>query len=387
MSTQNLFPVDRSILAESAGTALGRFLGLNFTGAFTLRDRGNFLEVEAPATVTPSAPNLSVQYNNGGAFGGSSNFLVDPATGQMSVFRLNAFGEVIELSSVQCAAAGYVRARGSQAAALYAWRNALNTADLTALAVDAASGLYVGTTSTLTNRVDTVIIDAQSAIGLNNAGGQVAQVAASLLRLNDAVVLQFGTTNPATAGDQRVRNLWQLLGRNAANSANIQLIGINGGSNQVLVGGAGGGTLEATDVRLCAATRVISEIAGSPFFAVASDLIESRSAIVGYELFSSPYGAHGNTSHTFAADANYTVLASQYKYDRMEFITGAITAGRTVTWPHPAANRSYCKTIWNNTNQTLTISTGTGTTQTLATTLKQRFEFSSAGVNFASPTY
>lgn len=53
----------------------GSAVVLNYTGSFTGDGSGL-----TGITSTPSAPNISIQYNNGGAFGGSSTFTFDSST-------------------------------------------------------------------------------------------------------------------------------------------------------------------------------------------------------------------------------------------------------------------------------------------------------------------
>jgi hypothetical protein len=181
--------------------------------------------------------------------------------------------------------------------------------------------------------------------------------------------------------------------RNFADNADrcvFQTSGVSAGTETVLIGVST--TASTADgwptVGIFPTTTLNLGVSGSAMVSLTSSLISARHPIVGYVLGTSPYGVHGGFTFAFAADANYTVTAAQYSLDRGEFTTGVITAGRTVTWPHPSSEaRGYYKEIVNLTNQTLTISTGTGTTRTLATNLGQKFWFGAAGVKYSGPTF
>ncbi len=102
------------------------------------------------------------------------------------------------------------------------------------------------------------------------------------------------------------------------------------------------------------------------------------------------FGVHGGVTKAFPSDANYVVLNTEYIYNVLEFTTGSITTGRTVTFPHPATDAAgYEKLFINSTNQTITVSTGTGATKAVIATVTNavRLRFSTAGVTYAGPTY
>lgn len=212
--------------------------------------------------------------------------------------------------------------------------------------------------------------------------------------------VSLGAT-PATAGTGiRIGNAVTVVGRNAANSANFTVLQLDA-SNRVAVGDVAGavayltlqqvsgdcawvGTGEFT-IQCGTSQQVTFKTGGTSRLRYDTASLQTALPIVG---FSSVYGVHGSVTHTFASDANYTVTAAQYIYGTIEFATGVITAGRTVTLPHPATDSvGYEKLIVNSTNQTLTISTGTGTTRTLATNLGRRFRFTSAGVTHSGNTF
>lgn len=83
--------------------------------------------------------------------------------------------------------------------------------------------------------------------------------------------------------------------------------------------------------------------------------------------FSVPYASEGRATQAMA-DANQVAAAAVYSRAEIK-CTGALTAGRTLTLPHPASeDASYEKKIENATTGgfSITVSTGTGTTYALA---------------------
>jgi hypothetical protein len=94
----------------------------------------------------------------------------------------------------------------------------------------------------------------------------------------------------------------------------------------------------------------------------------------------SPYASEGRATQAMA-DANQTLASSVYSRRIIRF-TGALTANRTATFPHPASeDASYEKIIRNDcTGSQLVISTGTGTTVTLNAGEKSISVFTPDGV-------
>lgn len=190
------------------------------------------------------------------------------------------------------------------------------------------------------------------------------------------------TTNPASTGNYRLANTDKICARNAANSADACMMQYSAGDG-LFIGLNSGFTEQAYIIVQAASAAQYFGIGSSYYFVVEAAQISVASPIVGY---SSPYGCHGQVQ-SGAGDANYAVPSSEYKFDAI-IVGTAWTAGRTMTFPHPASDAAgYSKTIVNSTGQTMTVSTGTGTTKTLANGLGQRFRFSSGGVNYAGATY
>lgn len=199
--------------------------------------------------------------------------------------------------------------------------------------------------------------------------------------------LSVGAT-PATTGAVRLANGSIIKARDVGNTNDRVICDVTS-SNEIFIGTDSGFTAtQWGTMRIAAGSPIIIGTTVYQNLHVDSAALKTLYPIIGYSGDNSPYSVHGGVAHTFAADTNYTVTAAQFALDRLRFNTGSWTTGRTVTLPHPASVAvGYYKTIFNNTTQTITVSTGTGTTKTLATTLAQRFWFDSDGVSFAGATY
>lgn len=198
----------------------------------------------------------------------------------------------------------------------------------------------------------------------------------------------------ADAGDHRVKSGWSLKGRNGTNSANVDVLELNG-SNDVYVGNqtnapnarlwgsstsglAVGGN---TDYAIVTAGAGLSVFAASAErFNVGASLITSALPRVGN---SSPYASEGRATQAMA-DANQTLAAAIYSRKQVR-LTGTHTAVRTATFPHPASeNASYTKHLDNQcTGFNTIISTGTGTTFVMAPGQGLALDFTPSGVRLA----
>lgn len=98
---------------------------------------------------------------------------------------------------------------------------------------------------------------------------------------------------------------------------------------------------------------------------------------------STPYASEGHISQGMS-DANQTAGSSTYAR-KMQTPFGALTATRTLTYPHPSSeSNSYVKHITNTcTGASLVISTGTGTTVTMYPGESYVLEFRPGGVRKA----
>jgi hypothetical protein len=113
----------------------------------------------------------------------------------------------------------------------------------------------------------------------------------------------------------------------------------------------------------------------------ASDLIQSAKPRVGD---ASPYASEGRATQAMA-DADQTLAADKYSRATIK-TTGALTADRTATMPHPASEDSSYSKDWENdcTAADIIVSTGTGTTVRLSPGARVRLKFSPSGVAIAT---
>lgn len=132
----------------------------------------------------------------------------------------------------------------------------------------------------------------------------------------------------------------------------------------------------------------LAQIAGVDRLTVAADGVRANAPILGDASYSSPYGAHGGVTITPPSDADVTLSAAQAAVDWVQLNTGSWTSGHSLIFPALGAGAAgYYKTVFNNSSQTATISTGSGTTKTLASGSAQRFWFDTSGVLRASATF
>lgn len=187
----------------------------------------------------------------------------------------------------------------------------------------------------------------------------------------------------ATVGQFRLAHGDKISYRNSLNTGDATFMHTSG--DTIFIGLNSGFTETAFNIIQCPSSAQYIGVASNYFLIITNNLLEINAPINGYS--GSEFGVHGAVDSAMG-DANYTVPSGERVYNTVKVST-LMTAGRTMTWPHPTSMaRSYRKTIFNNaTTQTLTISTGTGTTKTLATGLAQTFEFTTGGVRAASATF
>jgi hypothetical protein len=225
------------------------------------------------------------------------------------------------------------------------------------------------------------VFNSTVATQFKQSGNVLLEVNASgvdFFQSGSSVGIRFAPTAGAvaTTGDMRGRSGFTIYARNAGNSANYKLLDSNADGN-MYVGAAAVGLIMGDSTTLytvldsasAGAGGVYTRVAGVNKVLVTSTEVRVSVPTIGDESNSSPYANDGYVTHAFAADANYTVPASQYKYRCLRFDTGSWTTGRTVTFPNPATDAlAYCKWVFNNTSQTMTVSNGGGgTTRTLTT--------------------
>src|SRR6185436_1880195 len=201
-------------------------------------------------------------------------------------------------------------------------------------------------------------------VELQIAGTAKLTVAPTLITL--ALTTNVGTGTFSTSGKINVaNNVTALAARNAANTADLGLIGTDG-SSQVLIGDGNNNAVLITsfsEIR-CRATQftVKGGSGGNPALTVI-DSTGHRFAtpIMGYSAAGKGF-KFGRKSKALS-DANYTLAGAEYECPIVKF-TGTLTADRTITVP---AEEGYSIIAYNNTTGgfNLVFSAG-GTTYSLA---------------------
>jgi len=215
-----------------------------------------------------------------------------------------------------------------------------------------------------------------------NFGSQLVQTTGNILTTG---YFYTGTGNIAASGNVRMQNTHSVRFRNAANSADATLAQYSAGDTLFMGLDSAYGN-QAFAIIMAASSSMYLGIGSTFYMTLTGGNTELSKPVIGSATYSSPYSVHGKVAKALA-DANYTVAATEYKFEYIEF-TGALTAGRTMTFPTPASDAvGYFKTIFNNATQTLTIAMAAGTTKTLASGLAQRFFFGSGGVVYCGATW
>lgn len=187
----------------------------------------------------------------------------------------------------------------------------------------------------------------------------------------------IGATPRATTGTIRLPNTGSLWFRRADNGANIRGLALDG-SNFLYCGDGVSGFAYWELAQASGAARLVVWN-GSSF---ANQLrADGQWLYAGVPILgdSNVFSVHGKFIKSIP-DSNYTLTSTEYNRQMLQF-DGTPTATRTITWPHPTSNdNAYGKDVYNNTGQTLTMSTGTGTTLNVTSGSKARIFFSTAGV-------
>lgn len=194
------------------------------------------------------------------------------------------------------------------------------------------------------------------------------------------VPIEISTGTPlARTGDLRFSNNKFGKTRDHTDAFDIQMFGVNA-SDQFLVGdGANANTI------LLGNTLFLRPGGTNDAMTINTTVIQLAQPIVGDPVYSSPYGVHGTTSIAFPANADYTVAAAEYALDILKFNVGAWTSGHSVVFPLPSTNpRAYKKTIWNNTNFSITVTHGVGAAPVLPPNGRAEFWFDTTNVRYAS---
>lgn len=190
--------------------------------------------------------------------------------------------------------------------------------------------------------------------------------------------------NVATVGQMRFAHGDKFCVRNSGNSADAtfwhtsgdtQYLGLNSGFTDL-----------SYQFIFCPSQTIYIGVASNYFLIVNNNLLEINAPMLGYS--GAEFALHGAVVSAMG-DANYTAATADKRVETIS-VTAVMTAGRTITFPHPSSlDRSYKKMIRNEatTLQTLTVSTGTGTTIAITSGNGQWLEFTTGGVRKAGDPF
>lgn len=358
--------------------------------------RATVAQIVALAGATPGGGTGAVQYNNAGALGGiapnaafgkplvSNGLAVPPIYDSISlannaavvapgaaneVLISDGTGAVSAASGVK-AGAGYwsvgtnpAASGGGRLANNVAWkaRNAANSADRQLCVLNGSDVAVFGDTN-IAMTLDASSSGVSVPTCLKVGSGTFATVGG--LRYPHGDLTLVATRNAIDTDDcfilHRTSGNILYIGTDSAFTSAKQV-------NQLFINTSGG--------------LVAVGVGGTSYVVLENSLIENNKPRVGY---STPYASEGRATQAMA-DANQTLAADKYSRKLLKF-TGANTAARTATLPHPASeDASYVKHVENAcTGSDLVISTGTGTTVTMTAGQLRLLDFSPSGVKAAN---
>lgn len=301
------------------------------------------------------------------------------------------------------ASAGTVRFRAAFSARA---RNAANTDDLSFAEFDGANNLYLGTdlAFTASKQPTTTRLFASSNVYLGVGASTHLQLSSAGVQIyQDAAPLIVGFTNPAAAGDVRLRNARNVRARNAGNTEDVQILTVDASDRVVLGENVANRTVlfMGNDCSLiCNSGEIgVTTFGAQPINLNAGATGEARLRVNGSSKLiaglsnlraavpllgeSSTHGLSGRATQAMA-DANQTLGASVYSR-KIVRTSGALTAVRTATVPHPASEDESYFFIWENrcTGANVTMSTGSGTTVSTAPNTITLLHVTPDGISFA----
>ncbi len=259
----------------------------------------------------------TVQYNNGGVFGGAADVLA---------------GAGFISWGATPAASGHVRL-GSPAAGieLVVCRDNAGAADIVVATSSAADDLYFGSDATLAlRRAANTYVHAVTSVRLG-AGGTTTLVAQATKAVLQASILDLAAAGCAAQGMLRAPNNALVLAyRNAGGAADLAVVDTDA-SDDLFIG-----------------TDSVWGLGRPPNLHLgASTTIRASRPVLGEAGVSAPWGVHGETTVDMA-DANYTATAAQYAHGIIKNGTAvAMTAQRTLTLPDATDATAYYKFIRN----------------------------------------
>jgi hypothetical protein len=221
--------------------------------------------------------------------------------------------------------------------------------------------------------------DGAAALVVNADVSASAAIAGSKLASDLAITTSVAVgTNPASVGGFRLpKNAW-LTARNSINSGDYNLVGTNA-ADFIFIGDTNANGLV---VQTFSSGNLYLRMGANDVLVCYSGSIRAVQPITGEDVgYSTPYGVHG-TGTVAEGDTARTEVAGIYKYTHIIY-TGAMTAGRTVTFPLPGSLAgSYHKTIFNNTSGgfAITLTNTGGTTVAVAAGKTALLAFEPAGV-------
>ena len=268
-------------------------------------------------------------------------------------------------------------------------RNTSNNQNIPLIATNSGDELLVGTTSLYNGDIQAANIRLYSGpSGYVYMGyGATSAVFIGNGTLTTTVPFVLSNTNPSSTGDIRFANAQTIRMRKSDNASDLSVIDTDS-SNNMYIGTDGSFTASKifTSVKIHSTSEIGIGLSGVTYHYIYNGNNEMWKPITGSSIGNSPYGSHGGVEVTPASDAPITLLSSQYCYDWIQINTGLWSSGPfIVTFPSTASKAvGYYKTIFNNSNQTITIDNG-GATQTLISGSTQRFWFDNSGVSLAGP--
>lgn len=169
------------------------------------------------------------------------------------------------------------------------------------------------------NGSNTRVISETGQIKLNGFNGSLIEVAPLII----------GTGNIATIGTIRLENTHSIVGRNAANNANITMLAISA-SNEVFLGGDTSFGTQANTIRIYSSSQTLIGIGSTNYMAFTGSRISCNQTFGG---LSSSF-RWGRTAKQITSDANYTAAASEYENPIFEVTSSVtLTATRDIILP------------------------------------------------------
>lgn len=164
-------------------------------------------------STVPGGATTQVQFNDAGIFGGDAGLTFNKATDVVTAAGAVAVGAAPAQS-------GAIRLENG---ALIKARNPTNTLDFPVIALDGQGYVFLGTDLNFGQQSNGII-------------SYVPFLQRNSVVISNSGTLTIGGNNPAQSGVIRLENNVYITARNAANTADVSVIGLDG-SNAVLIGG------------------------------------------------------------------------------------------------------------------------------------------------------